>query len=442
MAATSTHPGPPGRVPIIYDSGATNNYEGIDGNAVNVKPDHNPVRIKGVSGDGVQSTHVGEVNILGLEHLPSSAKITRLFPELKDIALMSVGQMADHGCISIFYSDRVEVIHNGKLVLTGTRNADTNQVYYIDQDGVPEITDENAVELAMRAINQSASAKDMVAFHHQSFFSPCIGTLKRALRNNYITNVPELTAETLQRHRPLTKATVKGHLNRRRKNLQSTKTKQKQPRQTMELDEWIPTILEEDTTSDSCFVALIDAPTHEQTGKAYSDQTGRFPVTSSSGNTQLFVLYHYDANHIFLLAIKNKSQECLHAAYTKVHEQIKAAGLKLNFQIMDNECSQLLKEYMTKSEIDFQLVPPANHRANAAERAIQTAKHHFIAGLCTCPSNFPLNQWDKLVPQAELTLNLMRGSRMNPKQSAWEQVHGHYDYNRTPIAPPGMNVMI
>jgi hypothetical protein len=31
---------------------------------------------------------------------------------------------------------------------------------------------------------------------------------------------------------------------------------------------------------------------------------------------------------------------------------------------------------------------------------------------------------------------------MNPKQSAWEQVHGHYDYNRTPIAPPGMNVMV
>jgi hypothetical protein len=280
---------------------------------------------------------------------------------------MSVGQMADHGCISIFYKDRVEVIHNGKLVLTGTRNADTNQVYYIDQDGVQNLTEDNAVEMALRAINQSASAKDMVAFHHQSFFSPCIGTLKRALKNNYIPNIPGLTAETLQRNRPHTKATVKGHLNRRRKNLQSTKHKQQQPTQSMELDEWIPTILEGETTSDSCYVALIDAPTTKQTGKAYSDQTGRFPITSSSGNTQLFVLYHYDSNHIFLLAIKNKSQECLHAAYTNVHDQIKAAGLKLNFQIMDNECSKLLKTYMTKNGIDFQLVAPANHCANAAE---------------------------------------------------------------------------
>jgi hypothetical protein len=261
--------------------------------------------------------------------------------------------MADHGCISIFYKDRVEVIHNGKLILTGTRNADTNQVYYIDQEGVPDITDDNAVELAMRAINQSASAKDMIAFHHQSFFSPCIGTLKRALKNNYITNVPGLTAETLQRHRPHAKATVKGHLNRRQKNLQSTKPKQKKPMPSMELDDWIPTIIAGESTTDSCYVALIDAPTAEQTGKAYSDQTGCFPITSSSGNTQLFVLYHYDANHIFLLAIKNKSQESLHAAYTNVHEQVKAAGLKLNFQIMDNECSKLLKEYITKNNIDF-----------------------------------------------------------------------------------------
>jgi hypothetical protein len=105
MAATSTHPGHPDRVPIIYDSGSTSNYEGLDANAVNVRPDYNPVSIQGVSGEGVRSTHVGELNLPGLENLPNSAKITRLFPELKNIALMSVGQMADHGCISIFYSN-------------------------------------------------------------------------------------------------------------------------------------------------------------------------------------------------------------------------------------------------------------------------------------------------------------------------------------------------
>jgi hypothetical protein len=31
---------------------------------------------------------------------------------------------------------------------------------------------------------------------------------------------------------------------------------------------------------------------------------------------------------------------------------------------------------------------------------------------------------------------------MNPKLSAWAQFNGPYDFNRTPIAPPGINVLV
>jgi len=55
---------------------------------------------------------------------------------------------------------------------------------------------------------------------------------------------------------------------------------------------------------------------------------------------------------------------------------------------------------------------------------------------------FPIHLWDRLIPQAELTLNLLRGSRINPKLSAWAQLHGLYDFNHTPIAPPGMRVLV
>ena len=54
--------------------------------------------------------------------------------------------------------------------------------------------------------------------------------------------------------------------------------------------------------------------------------------------------------------------------------------------------------------------------------------------------NFPMHLWDKTIPQAELTLNLLRQSRLNPKLSAWKQLHGRYDFNSTPIAPPGIKV--
>jgi hypothetical protein len=36
-----------------------------------------------------------------------------------------------------------------------------------------------------------------------------------------------------------------------------------------------------------------------------------------------------------------------------------------------------------------------------------------------------------LLPQAELTLNLLQQSALNPKISAWEYFHGPFDFNKT-----------
>lgn len=97
---------------------------------------------------------------------------------------------------------------------------------------------------------------------------------------------------------------------------------------------------------------------------------------------------------------------------------------------------------MKKKETTYQLVPPQNHRANAAERAIQTFKTHFKSGLSTVDSNFPIAEWDRLLDQAILTLNLLQSSRINPKLSAYAQLYGQFDFNATPIAPPGTKVII
>jgi hypothetical protein len=81
------------------------------------------------------------------------------------------------------------------------------------------------------------------------------------------------------------------------------------------------------------------------------------------------------------------------------------------------------------------------HRRNWAERAIQTFKNNFISGLCTTHPDFPLNLWDKLLPQAVLTLNLLRPYRINPQLSAHFQVHINFNFDKTPLAPPGIKVL-
>jgi hypothetical protein len=150
----------------------------------------------------------------------------------------------------------------------------------------------------------------------------------------------------------------------------------------------------------------------------------------------MLVLYDYDSNAIHIELMKSKSDAEILAAYQRAHSLFTHSGLQPQLQHLDNEASTALQSFMTAHQVDFQLAPPHLQRRNAAERAICTFKNHFIAGLCSTNPDFPLHLWDRLIPHALLSLNLLRGSRINPTLSAHAQLHGAFDYNRTPLAPP------
>jgi hypothetical protein len=124
-------------------------------------------------------------------------------------------------------------------------------------------------------------------------------------------------------------------------------------------------------------------------------------------------------------------------AYTALYNELTAKDLKPIFQTKDKEASAALKKILTSHEMKFQLVLPRIHRQNVVERAIQTFKNHYIAGICSTDKQFPLHLWDRLVPHAIITLNLLRQSGVNPKVSAYDQLNGPFDFHPTPIAPPG-----
>ena len=56
--------------------------------------------------------------------------------------------------------------------------------------------------------------------------------------------------------------------------------------------------------------------------------------------------------------------------------------------------------------------------------------------------NFTLNIWDKLLSQCLITLNLLCGSRINPKLSVYYQVYGAFNFNHTSLDSPGTRVLI
>ena len=82
-------------------------------------------------------------------------------------------------------------------------------------------------------------------------------------------------------------------------------------------------------------------------------------------------------------------------------------------------------------------MPPGCHQRNIAEVARKAFKQHFLSILAGLPDDFPWSLWDRLLPQTEVTLNLLRQSNATPNVSAYAHMHGNFDYNRMPLAPIG-----
>ena len=88
---------------------------------------------------------------------------------------------------------------------------------------------------------------------------------------------------------------------------------------------------------------LVFFKTVDLSGKIYTDQTGRFPVTSSKGNKYILVAYHYDSNKIHAEPLKTGSGLDLTSTNQKLHSMLTNRGLIPHLRILDNECPIVLK---------------------------------------------------------------------------------------------------
>jgi hypothetical protein len=262
-------------------------------------------------------------------------------------------------------------------------------------------------------------------------FSPTKSALLQAVNNGHLVTWPGLTEEAINKHLKLTPATTMGHMSQRRQNIRPFS---KTPI-TAAIDD-VPAIHTNlGTKTHLAYAVLVDQ------GQLYTDLTGKFPVRSSKGNYYVMVCYVYDCNYVKVVAMKSRSASEWVKAYDHIHQELTAKGLKLKLQTIDNEASAALKQFFTTNDVEFQLVPPHCHHRNAAERAIRTFKEHFVAGLSSVDPSFPLHLWDRLLTQVEITLNLLRTSRLNQQLSAAAHFHGLVDYNKTSFAPPGCKII-
>jgi hypothetical protein len=248
----------------------------------------------------------------------------------------------------------------------------------------------------------------------------------QAVKDGHLITWPGLTEHAINKHLKLTPATAMGHMNQRRQNIRSTSK--------------APTEKQQPDTDLGTKTHLVYAVVVDQ-GQLYTNLTGKFPVRSSKGNSYVMLCYNNDCNYIKVVPMKSRSASEWVKAYDIIHQDLTVKGFKPKLQTLDNEASTALKNFFFVNNIAYQLVPPHCHRRNAAERAIRTFKEHFVAGLSSVDPSFPMHLWYILLPQAEITLNLLRTSRLHPQLSAAAHYHGLVDYNKTSFAPPGFKII-
>ena len=453
----STTDNPPSHVTAKLDSGATDNYFSIldtDDCLEDVEQVSNgPTAITPTS-DTITATKKGKLPFSNT-NLSDQARTAHTFEGLTSTSLVSVAKMCDDGCKVTFDRDHAYVTKDNKLQLTGYRNQFDRlwDIYIPRKQHTPKPTTSNTSTSRMSSqhkvsviLRKDKSKTTLAQYHHHTLFAPTEKTLRHAIKNKHLITWPGLTQELFTSGLPPSEATARGHLKQERKNLQSTKPKSilKQITSNVlkfedEEEDFAPRSDTPNTKTNDVVYALIDPRKVKQ---AAIDLTGKFPYTSRRGNQYILVGYHYDANYITAVPLKNRTAGEITKAWKQTNETFSKAGIQPNTYVMDNETSKELLHALTKNNIQYQLAPPHIHRTNAAEKAIQTFKNHFTSGLSVCNSKFPIEEWDHLIPQAIITLNLLRSSRNNPSLSAYAYVHGNFDYNATPMAPPGTKVIV
>jgi hypothetical protein len=115
-------------------------------------------------------------------------------------------------------------------------------------------------------------------------------------------------------------------------------------------------IIETDDDSDSVFVFAAFSDKH--TGILYSDLTGTFPFMSLEGNVCFLVVYHYETNAILALPVVTFSKDSILTAYQQQFEFLESKGHKIKLNVMDNQASQVIKNYLTLKPGDKKLPHP------------------------------------------------------------------------------------
>jgi hypothetical protein len=318
----------------------------------NITKTPNGVKVMYPDGNTAQATHEA---VLNLPILPIAARKVHLFESLASGALISLGKLCDSGCTAYFNATKVYIFFKGKIIMQGARSNATNNLWKVNGTKVEQPT------MSLNAVIDKPTIAERIKFYHASLFSPTLDTLAKAVSAGYLTTFPTFTVKQLRKFPPRSEATVKGHMRAQRKGLKQVVIPSPRVNNTTLTQPPIAYVSDDEEEDDEdedeieSEVTRQELPTQETTtsaqptsptlrtnhvyaaclpisGQVYTDQSGKIFVTSASGMNYIFLLYDYDSNLVWAIAIPSRSKLQLLKAYKTAFALLQSRGLKPQLQ--------------------------------------------------------------------------------------------------------------
>ena len=135
-----------------------------------------------------------------------------------------------------------------------------------------------------------------------------------------------------------------------------------------------------------------------------------------------------DRNSILVEPTKSCNYADLTWAYQTMILRLRRSGIIPKKHILDNEVLEALKTIIQDEyKMQMELVPPSTQHSNISEVAIRNFKARFLSVLAGTAQYFRPSLWDRLLPQAEITINILRQSNETPNVSAYTHLSGTFD---------------
>ena len=195
-------------------------------------PTHKPLKSSTAYGAIMDSTSEARINFNhNLRNVPRDMFEYHVLPRLAKHTIVGLGVLCDHGCVVMLTAEKVYVMHNNKLFLSGTRKK--GHLWYLnpqDSKKAPAVNElitskyeqstptpsylEEPMINSITSVYQSKRLKYAMQFNHAAFNNFSKSTLLTAASKRILPLWPLLTRKNISTYIIETRTTHMGHMQR------------------------------------------------------------------------------------------------------------------------------------------------------------------------------------------------------------------------------------